>query len=806
MNLMLQRHPRYRAPALVVAFLGAALSATTWFVAAGWEDRIAKAEFDSRANNIGAVLQNNVNGNLSKIIALRALFDASQDKVSKQEFLAFSDGLLRNQSAILSLSWAPRISHSKRAAHEEEVRRADGNDDYQIRSVREDGTLEPSVPDAEYFPVRYTTERFRANVVQGLNLSDGGIREQPLEKARDGDTLAASQNFTLQSGTGDRFGFFVVLPIYKRALPHGSIEQRRDNLLGFVQAVFQIDTMFDAALLGIQSPADVFVFPPTAGPDPRAIYVRPSMPSQAPTKGSSSRAELNAAIHWSKGLDIADRQWSIIAVPAKRAAKHFTAWSLLGAGIGLTVAVFLFMRQSNAQVRRLIESNELVSELARTDSLTGLANRPAFHDRLTAAFEAARSGGESFAVLYIDLDRFKDLNDLKGHPAGDALLVQAGQLLRAETDGADCVARLGGDEFAVLTNAGDAEASERLAEKLIRALRELFVVEGSGVALSASIGISLYAAELEGADVLLVQADSALYRAKNAGRNRVCLYQKEFDRHVRDQITLGRELMLAIRDGNLALQYQPQVEIKSGRIIGLEALVRWNHPERGAISPAVFIPIAESNGSIAALGKWVFDEACRQTRAWRDDGIDVPTVAINVSAIQCKQSTFEQDITTSLNRWKIAPAWIELELTESVLMEATQDHRDVIARLRALGLKLAIDDFGTGYSSLSYLTNFPVDRIKIAQELILKCTTETRYASVARAAIRLAEELDTELLAEGVENAEQALFLSSAGCKFAQGYLFSRPVEPAQAATLLRKRFIGPLSDIAASKDRNAAA
>jgi EAL domain-containing protein (putative c-di-GMP-specific phosphodiesterase class I) len=259
--------------------------------------------------------------------------------------------------------------------------------------------------------------------------------------------------------------------------------------------------------------------------------------------------------------------------------------------------------------------------------------------------------------------------------------------------------------------------------------------------------------------------------------------------------------MAAIESGGLALHYQPQVDIESGRIVGLEALVRWNHIQRGPISPAVFIPIAEKTGSIVDLGKWVFDEACRQTRVWQDAGIDAPTVAVNVSAIQCKRPELEQDIVASLTRWKIAPGRIELELTESVLMEVTQHHRDIIARLRALGLRLAIDDFGTGYSSLNYLTNFPVDRIKIAQELIFKCTTEIRYAAVVRAAIHLAEELDTEVLAEGVENAEHAQFLSSAGCKFAQGYFFSRPVDAAQATTLLRERFIRPPAPLPAPKD-----
>jgi predicted signal transduction protein with EAL and GGDEF domain len=391
---------------------------------------------------------------------------------------------------------------------------------------------------------------------------------------------------------------------------------------------------------------------------------------------------------------------------------------------------------------------------------------------------------------------------LMGHPAGDVLLVQVGERLLAETGDADCVARFGGDEFAILqSNAGAEGASEALAEKIVATLNELTVLEGYAARISASVGVSRYAEELDGPDVLLMQADLALYRAKDAGRNRVCFHDETSGQLACERVILGRELVAAIKCGGLALQYQPQVDIETGRIVGLEALVRWNHPQRGSISPAVFIPVAEKTGSIVDLGKWVFDEACRQTRVWQDEGIDVPTVAVNLSAIQCKRPELEQDIVASLKRWNIAPDRIELELTESVLMEATEHHRDIITRLRALGLRLAIDDFGTGYSSLNYLTNFPVDRIKIAQELIFKCTTEIRCAAVVRAAIRLAEELDTEVLAEGVENAEQARFLSSAGCKSAQGYFFSRPVDAAQAATLQRARFIRPLALLAAPKD-----
>jgi diguanylate cyclase (GGDEF)-like protein len=792
---------RHRASIWMIAVLGTALSVAGWFIVSGLEDRTSAAEFNLRANNMAVALQNGVNQYLANMSALRAFFESAPAAVGEREFLTFSDRLLRNHPAILSLSWVPLIPHEERVAHEQAARR-EGDEDYRIRSVSEDGTLGPSPAAAEYFPVYYTTEKIRTDLVRGLNLADGGIRQQPLEKARDGGLLTASQVFTLQSGTGDRIGFFVVLPIYKRGLPHHSVEERRRNLVGFVQGVFQIDAMIAATLSGIRIPADCYVFSSEAGSNARPIYTSLLNPSGEPTPASRP-GEIDAAFHWTGKIAVADRQWEMIAIPEQRSILvHPKAWMLLTAGLCLTGVIFAFMRRSYQHTRKLAEANDTISELARTDPLTALANRRVFQDRMAAAFEKAKCGGEPFAVLYIDLDHFKDFNDLMGHPAGDALLVQVSKRLLAEAGDADCVARLGGDEFAILqSNAGAEGASEALAEKILAALNETSMLDGHAARISASIGVSRYAEGLDGPDAMLMQADLALYRAKDAGRNRVCIHDKAFDQVACDRVILGRELMVAIESGGLALHYQPQVDIETGRIVGLEALVRWNHNQRGPVSPAVFIPIAEKTGSIVDLGKWVFDEACRQTRVWQDEGIDVPPVAVNVSAIQCKRPELEQDIVASLTRWKIAPGRIELELTESVLMEATQHHRDIIARLRALGLRLAIDDFGTGYSSLNYLTNFPVDRIKIAQELIFKCTTEIRYAAVVRAAIHLAEELDTEVLAEGVENAEHARFLSSAGCKFAQGYFFSRPVDAAQATTLLRGRFIRPPVPFPTSKD-----
>jgi EAL domain-containing protein (putative c-di-GMP-specific phosphodiesterase class I) len=305
---------------------------------------------------------------------------------------------------------------------------------------------------------------------------------------------------------------------------------------------------------------------------------------------------------------------------------------------------------------------------------------------------------------------------------------------------------------------------------------------------------------------MMMQADLALYRAKDDGRNCFRFHSGELDQQVHLRVTLADELRLAIERNELELYYQPQVEICSGRVVGLEALVRWNHPSRGMILPSIFIPIAERTGAIAPLGHWVLDQACRQLRQWHDQGIVPKVLAVNISAVQFKGPTdFDIEVGELLQKWGMAAGDIELELTESVLMEVTQKQSDALDRLRELGVRIAIDDFGTGYSSLKYLTNYPVNRLKIAQELVMQVTTDTRNATVVRAAVRLAHELGLEVIAEGVETEAQALFLVSAGCEYAQGFHFSHPINANRATALLRRGTIKPGEPVLRSTKSTAA-
>jgi diguanylate cyclase (GGDEF)-like protein len=437
---------------------------------------------------------------------------------------------------------------------------------------------------------------------------------------------------------------------------------------------------------------------------------------------------------------------------------------------------------------RLLAANERVSELASSDPLTMLANRRFFVERLDAAFASARQGASPFAVIFFDLDNFKDINDTLGHPTGDALLRQVGARIGTTLRETDLFARFGGDEFAVLSgNAANLAAPGNLASRIVMLFAAPFVIEGNEVHITASIGISRYAPELAGPQAMMMQADLALYRAKEDGRNCFRFHSAELDQQVHDRMAVADELRGALERGELSLHYQPQVELVSGRIVGLEALMRWNHPTRGFIPPSLFIPIAERTGCILALGRWALEEACRQMAQWQGQGIAPDVLAVNFSALQFKGSSeLDREIAETLAKWGIEPSRMEVELTESVLMEVTQQHNDCLGRLQKLGVRIAIDDFGTGYSSLNYLTTYPVNRLKIAQQLVFRVDSDARNATVVRAAIRLAHDLGIECIAEGVETQAQAKFLMSAGCERGQGYFFSRPVDASRATALLQ--------------------
>src|SRR5690242_2763757 len=435
-----------------------------------------------------------------------------------------------------------------------------------------------------------------------------------------------------------------------------------------------------------------------------------------------------------------------------------------------------------------------IRRLARHDVLTGLANRGVFVEALEAAIAVARRTGRSFSVLYLDLDHFKDVNDTLGHTVGDQLLQSVAARLAATVRETDTVARFGGDEFALIaTNLKEPAGSAILAGKVLAAVSEPISIEGRELRSGASIGIAVYGPDSPDAETLLSHADVALYRAKSEGRGTYRFFTDEMDAEVRLRVTLEAELRSALASGQLFLVYQPQVDIETGRIVGVEALIRWRHPTRGVVSPGEFIPVAEQCGLIVALGHWVMREACRQMKEWLDAGVAPPLIAVNLSALQFKTPLeLERDFDAILTETGVPPQRVELELTESVLMDASREHGDVLLRLRETGFRIAIDDFGTGFSSLIYLRRYPVDRIKIAQEFMVDLTEGSSNVAIVQAAIGLAKALKIDVIVEGVETVEQLELIKAMGAHEVQGYYYAKPMRDGDITSVLKNDTILP--------------
>lgn len=453
--------------------------------------------------------------------------------------------------------------------------------------------------------------------------------------------------------------------------------------------------------------------------------------------------------------------------------------------ISVTVAVFLVFNLAVILILALRQrgrAEDQIRFLARHDALTKLPNRILLRERLRETLMHARVG-EHLALLYLDLDRFKALNDTLGHPLGDVLLQAVAERLSQSTRGADTVARLGGDEFAVIQAPIDkpAEAAD-FAERLIAVLNEPFQVMGHRIVIGTSIGISVSPQDGVDFDQLMKSADLALFRAKQDGRGVYRLFQTEMDAQMQNRRILELDLRGALADGQLELFYQPLIGLRAQAAVGFEALLRWRHPSRGLIAPDQFIPLAEEIGAIVPIGEWILRTACLAAARWPDD----MKVAVNLSAVQFKSDGLVAAVTAALHGSGLAPARLELEITETVLLRDTTAALATLRQFHSLGVHIAMDDFGTGYSSLSYLQRFPFDRIKIDQSFVRELGKQNDSDAIVRAVIALSRELGMTTTAEGVETVDQLRTLARAGCTVVQGYLFSQPVPETAIPELLR--------------------
>ncbi len=433
------------------------------------------------------------------------------------------------------------------------------------------------------------------------------------------------------------------------------------------------------------------------------------------------------------------------------------------------------------------QAERRIVEMATHDALTGLPNRHLLQDRIAQALAHGRRSQEQAAVLFIDLDHFKVINDTLGHDVGDLLLQEAAARLTAVIRNEDTAVRQGGDEFIVLlpniTNSLDAEA---VAQKILDELTLPFCIHGKELHISGSIGIALFPDDGEDVRALLKTSDIAMYHAKENGRNNYQFFAPEMNQRAAEKHALGIDLRHALERNELLLYFQPVIDMPGSKLTSMEVLLRWRHPKHGLILPSKFIPLAEETGLIVPIGEWVLRQACLQIKAWQSQGYDVPKLAVNISARQFRQKTLVADITRILVETGVEPRCLVLEITESMLVENIEETIKTLHQLSALGLEISIDDFGTGYSSLSYLKRYPINTLKIDQSFVRDIATDPDDAAIIAAIIAMARSLKMRVLAEGVETQAQLDFLTRQGCGCFQGFYFSKPLPSLEAESRLR--------------------
>lgn len=456
------------------------------------------------------------------------------------------------------------------------------------------------------------------------------------------------------------------------------------------------------------------------------------------------------------------------------------------AGLALLTTPILYfvltdMRNREFTVRQL-------TYLAYHDMLTGLPNRQKFQQTVGMSIRKAKLSGRKLSVMFIDLDRFKNVNDTFGHAFGDLLLTEAAERLKSGLHAGDCVSRQGGDEFTVLIkDTSQPQDAEKVAQQIIHLLSQPFAIDGHELRVGCSIGIAMYPQDGEDPITLMKNADTAMYRAKELGKNGYQFYKAEMNDTVIQKLVMEEWLNKALEQEEFVLYYQPQVDIFTARMNGMEALIRWNHPRLGFISPGEFIPLAEETGLIIPIGQWVLRTACKQNKAWQLAGFPPLKMAVNISPIQFHQHDFVQVVLDALQESGLEPRYLELEITEGIAMYHVDQVIQKLQTLRELGVHISMDDFGTGYSSLNYLKKFPIDKLKIAQQFVRDITVDPDDAAIVQAIMAMALSLKLNVIAEGVETEEQLSFLLDIKCREIQGYIYSKPV-PANEFTDLMLR------------------
>jgi diguanylate cyclase (GGDEF)-like protein len=779
-------------PIAVSAVLGILGSALLALVFVNADARTAQAAFDERARDDQDAMVGALQHAMAALRLVQGYMAMATHPVGRAEFAA----VVRTVRDALPLdlsetAWVQHVTSADRAVFEQTAR-AEGFRDFEIRERGHPQHLATAGDRPDYFPILYIDPRGPADRLLGFDFGSEARRREALNRAlatrRPAATAPLRGNLV---HANDGSVFILVAPVF------GGGGQGLGALRGAVLGVMATGPLVEHMLarLPAEDDLDIYLFDPAAPPETRRIYWHAGHGGSA-AGGAPTEAALRARPHAETQLRVADQRWGmLIARPpqARRARLGGRALAVLLAGLAITAGLVAYLSVTLRQALRLealtdrlrraaadlATKGEEVTHLAHHDALTGLPNRLAFNERLRGILgDHAHSQP---CVLCLDLDRFKSINDTFGHPAGDALLGLVAARLRACLRPEDIVARMGGDEFAILLEHEDRPGAEALAQRLVTVISQPYEIRGSQMTIGISLGIAFPSGGSADADLLMRNADLALYRAKQAGRGTWCFFAGEMETEAQARRTMEANLRSALLDMTLELHFQPLISLRDRRICGMEALLRWNCPGIGPVSPAEFIPLAEECGLIVPIGHWVLQAACREAATWPA----TMRVAVNLSAAQFVSPTLVASVVGALAESGLVPARLELEITETVLLQDSHATLETLYALKALGVSISMDDFGTGYSSLSYLCQFPFDTLKIDQSFVRDMPLREECRAIVHAVVGLCRNLGITTIAEGVETEQQLRGVLVEQCDEAQGYLFSRPVPVSQVPALI---------------------
>jgi len=749
----------------------------------------ARLRFDGDARELQRRIENEIRSYEEVLVGLRALF-AARDDVSRTEFRRYVEGLelSRRYPGFQALNFARLVKKAQLPGFEGQVRK-DGFPDFTVR---------PAGERDEYQVIVYIEPMEKNRASFGLDIDANPAVAQAKVLVRDTGEIVTSGRLVRIEGPDQQpvVALAMRLGVYRNATPNETAEERRAAFIGSVGAGYRLRDMMRGAVdferfghvryrLYDRGPVASPVPSDSLGPD-RLLFDSREL---APRGIAASYDDVEGQPLLARAIDfpVGGRLWEVqFTRPAQLlGVERAMPFMALLVGVLASALLFRLYLQLTGSTRRAEAS---LSHLATHDPLTGLPNRLLFTSRLAEALGRIHSG---LAVLLVDLDRFKNVNDALGHGAGDAVLKACAERLRRTLRDTDLVSHLSGDEFAVLVDpCAQPSAAIAVARKILEALERPLLVQGQEIVPTASIGIAIYGDDGLDVETLLKDAEVAMFRAKENGRNSYQFYTATMNPHSLQRLSLEAALRRGLERAEFELHYQPRIDLRSGEAIGAEALLRWRHPELGMVPPAQFIPIAEETGLIEPIGAWVLREACLQARQWREAGLDGVRVAVNLSARQFRNQSLARDVRRCLDATGVDARLIELELTESMVMHDPEQAVRTLNDLKSMGLSLSIDDFGTGYSSLAYLKRFPIDNLKIDRSFVKGLPGDTEDVAIVASVMALARSLGLRVVAEGVETTEQQEHLKAAGCDEMQGYLASKPL-PAQDAQRFLTRHRG---------------